>query len=207
MPNLDLFHTAYMVIESPRRIFATIARSEQKNYVYLLFSLTGFGLAGLALWLARAGEHSTNFAFLLITLVWSGPLAGLVGFSLAAVIFKTFFRSPYDAITYRQAAALLAYALVPLAASVAFIFPVELAVFGKVLFSFDPSPYAYKPIAFLILAGLDALAALWSIALVLVAFRTVYGVPYPRLIGGMVMALFAILCIIYGESLVIRSLP
>ncbi len=207
VPNLDLFHTVYMVLENPSRVFATIARSEQKNYVYLLFSLAGFGLGGAALWIARAGEHSSNFAFIPVTLGWSGPVAGLATFSLVAVIFKVFFRSPYDTITYRQAAALLAYALVPLVASVALIFPVELAVFGKLLFSFDPSPYAYKPTAFLVLAGLDTLAVLWSVALVFIAFRAVYRVPYTRLIAGVVMALFAILCIIYGESLVIRTLP
>jgi len=205
VPNLDLFHTAYMVVESPKRVFVKIARSEQKNYVYFLFTVAGFGLGGLALWLARAGEHPTNFAFILLTLAWSGPVAGLVGFSFIAALFRLLFRSPFDVITYRQASALLAYALVPSVVAVVLVFPIELAVFGKILFSFDPTPYTYKPIVFFVLAGLDAVAACWSMILVFTAFRTVYRVSYSRLIGGMLMALFSILCIIYLESITIRS--
>ncbi len=166
VPNLNLFDTMWEVIEKPKETFQKICLSEQKNYVFLLFSIAGLGLIFTAYWYAKIGEHYSNLLFLLLPALAIGPISGVLlfylftylSFQISVKIFKT-------DVTLRNLRAVIAYSLVPIVFATIFILPVELIVFGLYFFTESPSPQLYKPLAFYVLISLDILCVLYSLVL------------------------------------------
>ncbi len=173
---MDLFESIYRVAEDPAKLFLTVARSEQKNYVYTLFAFAGFGLTALIFMAGAVGNLPVNFIFIFAIFVLASPVVGLFLMSATALaVWQWNVRVWRVRIPFRSTAAFIAYALIPVVISVVFILPIELAVFGPYLFSDNPTPQFYKPAVFYLLTGLDALALIWTLFLYHKGFSSVYG--------------------------------
>lgn len=161
---LDLFATAWGIIETPRTTFKRIALARHKNYVFVLASLLGISLVYSLFWYRGLGEGGT------LPTLGVGLLAGIPAgmcFTAFAALALTFgVRVAGGTSTFRNMHAVVAYASVPIALALIFVFPVELAAFGEDWFRKMPHPRVLKPLVYHVLIGLDACALLWALFLV-----------------------------------------
>lgn len=182
VPSLNLFSVLWGMIESPYATFLLIARSEQKNYVHLLFALQGPLLLAAALTAARAGDLNLSFGILLVFVGIGGPLLGLVLFPVGTLLMRLFLRRVSRIeLQYRDLAAFIAFGLSPLMWASVIVLPLQLGLFGLTLFSTNPPGWLVQPVPFWMLASLDVVALLWSV-LLLPRSLTVYGMSYGRAI-------------------------
>jgi len=197
--NLDLFTTAWGVLESPRVSFRQVALAEHKNYALTLHAMFGIAVMFTLFWHERMGEV---FGGLLETLIWgtvAGIVFGTVTAPLVALGYGSITRILGGSVAFRNGLALTAYALIPICLSLFTVFPVELATFGMFLFSSNPSPHVLNPVSFYALAGLDSVLTLWAIYLVMQATRMVSGFSLLRsvlvavLLAGAYFGLLALL--------------
>ncbi len=166
VPNLNLFDTMWQTIEKPKEAFLKICLAEQKNYVFLLFAITGIGLIFTTYWYCNIGERYSNLLDLLLAGIFIGPFIGVIIFYifsyLSFLISVKLFKGES---THRNMRAVAAYSLVPVVFATIFILPAELIVFGLYFFTQNPSPQMYKPEAFYALISLDSLSILYSVIL------------------------------------------
>ncbi len=191
VPKLDLFDCIYRIFENPKQVFLSVARSEQKNYVYTLFAFGGYAVTAIIYMIGCVGNLDTNFIFTIAIFIVVGLPVGLLFFSLLAGI--AWFSNTFIwrvRIPYRTSTAFLAYSLIPVVITVFFILPVELAIFGKFLFSDNPPPQSYKPTIFYTLAAIDAIAVAWSIFLFMISFNSVYSI---RMIKSLITTIVVII--------------
>lgn len=192
VPKLDLFDSIYRIFENPKQVFLSVARSEQKNYVYTLFAFGGYAVSAMIFMMGRVGNLETNFIFTIAIFIVVGLPVGLLFFSLLSGI--AWFWNTYiwrTRIPYRISTAFLAYSLIPVVLTVFFILPVELAIFGKFLFSDNPPPQSYKPTIFYTLAAIDAIGVGWSIYLFMRSVNSVYSISMIKsLITTIVVIIF-----------------
>ena len=202
--TLDFFQTVFGMIDQPRSTFLRIARSEQKNYVFMLYGFTGIALLSYVLFLSRIGDHQVTFASVLAILFLIGPLFGLLVFPLLAWIMMTLMnRLRKEKVRYRLTASFVAYALIPFLAVSFVLVPVELGVFGDYLFSINPAPWQLKPMIFWILASLNAVFFFLSIALSSFSFTAV-GVPaWKNRTSTAISYSFLIVCVVACSRLMI----
>lgn len=171
--TIDLFHTIWGLVESPSATFRRIGLSGTKNYVLLLSALFGVACAYAYLWKTGAGAVFPGLATILGIGLAAGLVIGLllgVGFAL---LYRLILPLAGGGVTFRNAFAVVAYAQVPVVISLILVFPLEIAVFGGYLFDYNPSPLVLNPAAFLILAGLDCVAVIWSYVLLGIGLQIV----------------------------------
>jgi len=202
--NLNLYETVWEVLEKPKETFIKICLSEQKNYVFLLFAITGLGLIFTAYWYAGIGNSYTNLLYLLLPALVIGPVTGFILFYLftylAYHISKKLFKSD---VTLRNLRAVTAYSLVPAVFATLFILPAELIVFGLYFFTKNPPPHLYKPEAYYVLISLDALSILSSLFLFYIGIKLANNLEKGKaiILVTLLIILFALLTIIPMELL------
>jgi len=166
VPNLNLFETIIEVLEKPSFTFHKICLSEQKNYIFFLFSFAGFSLLFTLYSITSFGRLYSNLLYLLLPSLVFGPLLGIINFSLFS--YFSFFitqRILKGESSLRNIRAILAYSLTPIVLATIFVLPTELIIFGMYLFTNVPPPSIYKPVPFYILVSLDILSVIYSIFL------------------------------------------
>ncbi|MBI4428942.1 MAG: YIP1 family protein [Ignavibacteriales bacterium] len=169
IPNLDLFETVWGVVESPRATFHNITLAEHKNYSVFLFTLFGISLSFTGFWYFRLGNR---FETLLELMMWALGTGVLVGFGLLLVLPITYHMGAKvlgGKTRFRSSLGLLSYSVVPIAASLFFVLPVELLTFGMYLFTANPHPHTIKPVSYIALLSFDVGVSLWSIVLAVLA--------------------------------------
>ena len=169
--NLDLFATAWAIIERPRRAFHLIATARHKNYAFFLSAIAGIGMMFSIFWFIKAGNYSESLLNLLIAGFCLGPFLGILAILLYSLILKIESKFLSFVLTFRNAFALGAYSLLPIVLSVIFILPIEVLTFGQFFFSSNPSPFVLRPVSYSVLIVLDGLFLCWSIALQLLGLR------------------------------------
>ena len=180
VPNLDLFQSAWAVIESPRKAFRQLRLAEHKNYSILLFSFFGVALSFTFFWYLKIGE---NFSTLIDAIVWallSGAGGGVVVLPALVGLAHGVSRLLGGTGSFRDSMVLLAYSFVPVIIALFVALPLELMTFGMYLFTSNPHPYVVKPTSYIILLGMDALAGLWTLALSVVGFHVVHQLRWSR---------------------------
>jgi hypothetical protein len=200
IPNLDLFDTAWGILEKPRSTFRQIAVADHKNFSFFLFGLFGISLSFAGLWYFRLGDRFSNLLDLIIKGLLAGPILGLaiciplvVVFHLASIIVG-------GKAALRTSLGLIAYSLTPVALSLFFVLPIELLTFGMYLFTSNPHPYIVKPLSYVVLVGLDGVVSLWSILLVVVGGTIAHGLPVVRSVAVVVVTV-----VVFGVALVLAS--
>lgn len=175
---LNLFSTLWGMLERPSQTVLLIGRSEQKNYTHLIFALCGPLLFALMLFLARIGDTTMPFGYMLLGIVLIGPLLGIAVFVPIAFFQGLLFRLSFGIrLRYRDAGAWLAWSLTPLVWTTVLILPILLGVFGLILFSTNPPPWSFLPLPFWMLSVLCVITLLWSMLLLPLGFR-IHGPAY-----------------------------
>ena len=160
--NLNLFSTVWGLIESPSTTFKRIVLSQHKNYVLLLSSLLGICLLYTIFWYKNLGYVFPNLLMLIGAGLVVGPPFGVIfaaGFSFVLLQIARMFGGRA---TFLNSLSVVAYAAVPLVFALIFVFPIELAAFGLDFFGRNPHPMVIKPVVYVLLIGMDALAFLLS---------------------------------------------
>lgn len=180
VPALDLFSALWGMIERPAHTLLRYARSEQKNYVHLLFALTGPLLVASLLAALQVGDRGVPFGYVLLAVAVFGPFIGLLFFVPLSWFAGQALRVAYGLrLGYRLVAGYIAYSSAPLMWASVIVLPLQLGIFGLRLFSDNPAAWTLQPLPFWLLAALDAVALLWTLLLLPVGLR-VHGVPYGR---------------------------
>jgi hypothetical protein len=176
--NLDLFSTIWGIFESPRKTFRRIAIARSKNYVVMLNAAFGMALVFTCFWHWQIALKIPS----LLTIVGLGVLVGIPAgnlvVALAAFGVRALLRLGGTRIAYRNAFAVLAYAGVPVVLSLVLLFPLEIGIFGVYFFDNNPPPIVINPPAYIGLIGLDTLAGVWSVLLVVVGLGSVGGTKW-----------------------------
>ncbi|MCP9486240.1 MAG: YIP1 family protein [Gaiellaceae bacterium MAG52_C11] len=183
------------VFLSPGSVFAALRNEEQEDVdarqepilalVYLagIAAVLGTSTAGSLL---DDGEYDS-----LLVAVWAviaGGIYGLAGYFIIGGALYLGARGLGSLGTYRRARHLLGFAAAPLALSLLFVWPVELAVLGSDVFRTGGSDDGTADLVF---DGLELGFALWSAALLLLGVRAVHGWSWWRSLGVMgLVALF-----------------
>lgn len=180
VPNLDLFATAWKILENPSRAFRQIRLAEHKNFMFFLHGLLGIALSFTCFWYLRVGEF---FNTLLDVLIW-GTVTGLIGGTVITLLFSLLYHRLVQLFGgkggVRDSMALVGYSSVPIALSLVTILPIELMTFGMYLFTSNPSPYVLQPASFLLLAGLDILLLCWSLVLITRGTKIIHQISWIR---------------------------
>jgi hypothetical protein len=166
---LDLFTTAWTVIESPVRAFRKIALATHKNYTLVLASLFGIMWAYTALWVSKGSTWIPNLFVLLVTGLFLGPILGIAGLLCLVAMSNAFGRRMGGKGNFRNLLALMAYAMIPFILSLIFIIPVDIGVFGLSFFGSPPTPWELKPTIYGTLLFLHGGCILWSLWLLVKA--------------------------------------
>lgn len=192
VPNLNLFETAWGIIESPKATFRKITLAEHKNYVTMLFAFFGVAVSFTTFWYLELGRFFDSLLFLVPWALGAGVLAGLILGPLLSLVVHLASRGFGSTQKFRNTNALVAYAFVPIALSLVLVLPIELLTFGMYLFTSNPHPYVIKPVSFVILAGFDVIMSLWSITLVVLGERIVHSFSAARAIQAVGVALLIV---------------
>jgi hypothetical protein len=158
----------------------------------------GIALVYALLWHANYGVREPQLTTLLGIGLLLGPVVGVILFLVLSRLLSAVSRVTGRKITGRNSFALFAYAASPIVLSLVIVFPLEIAVFGVYLFDNNPPPMVLNPIAFIVLAGIDLIAAVGSVVLLGIGIRVMVGCS--RFISGLlavvatagVLALFLI---------------
>lgn len=199
------------VLQSPRAVFVRFrsdadeqAAARQEPVLALVLLA---GTAGILSLDATAGllDYPTNGNLPLdsvlvpVVVFIQGALYGAAAFWVGGLVFYLGLRGAGSAGSYRRARHLLAYAATPLILSLAFIWPLKLALYGGDVFRTGGSDDGVGGQLFR--AAEIGLVA-WAAVLVVVAIRTVHEWSLPRTMGSLVLGGF----VLVGLSLVVLIL-
>ena len=173
--NLDLFSCSWMILERPAKAFRTVAMARHKNYVVLLSALSGFALIFGWFWMVKGGDHAANLINVLAAGIALGPPTGILVMLVASAGITLAGRVLGMRVRLRDAYAIAAYGSVPLILTSLLFLPIEIMSFGIYFFASSPSPYSIRPFSYVTLLGLDGLFTLWSLILLIVGTRVLFG--------------------------------
>lgn len=205
IPNLDLFETAWKILQSPRVAFRHIALADHKNFSLVLFGLFGISLSFTGLWYFKLGDRFDTLLDLIIQALLAGPLVGLAASVVIAPIFHLFAKAVGGKAGFRTSFALLAYSLTPIVLSLAFVLPIELLTFGMFFFTSNPHPYVLKPLSYVMLVGFDALMSFWTIALTVIGGMIAHGLSFLKsvVVVGLTLAVLSGVFVLASQKLAV----
>ncbi len=169
--TLDLFTTAWRVLERPSKTFHTISVSRHKNYSVFLSLAAGIGFIFSILWLINAGELTNSLLRFLGIGILIGPPLGVLTVVIFSIVCAIIARIIRMKIQFKNCYAVTAYALIPLIISVVLVLPLEIMTFGVYFFSKNPSPYLLKPTTYVLLLLLDGIFTIWTLILVEIGIK------------------------------------
>jgi hypothetical protein len=163
--NLDLFSTAWEVIDRPKRALRTIAVARHKNYALFLSGTAGIAMAFAIFWLVKAGEYAGSLLTLLAAGFAVGPPLGVILILAVSMLAWGMAKLLSVRLTLRNTFAVFAYSLVPVVLSLICVLPIEILTFGLFFFTRNPSPAVLKPTSYDVLLALDGLFLVWTLVL------------------------------------------
>jgi len=173
--NLDLFQTAWNVLENPNKAFHTIAVATHKNYSYIIPGFAGYAFIFFFFWLIKAGEYTNSLLNFLAAGFITGPPFGILLVIIFSIINSILLRIAGRSVSFRNSLSVISYSLIPVVISVVIVLPLEIMTFGLFFFTSNPSPYALKPFSYVALLVLDGIFTLWTLILISIGFRTLTG--------------------------------
>jgi hypothetical protein len=161
IPNIDLGEIILLLIESPKIAFERIIYSKNKNYVLILLTLLSFRFLILSRFLSVPYLNQNSDFDLLNTAFYFFISSGLV---ISILIYLNFFfiRKLGIHTRIKDVFSVFIYSFFPSIIALLLLYPIELTVFGKYLFSNNPYPYDIKANVFYVLAGFELLLIIWS---------------------------------------------
>lgn len=163
--NIDLWHTIWLLIESPKEAFKTIIFAEHKNFTILLSIFIAMKLfinSYFTINILYSGIYSTQHVYTEFGLT---ILSVMIAAAVLAFIYKYFARLFNIEVRFRDNYSILIFSFLPMITMLVFLFPVEYALFGSHWIFFNPSPFEMKGNAAYILSIIEMIAMLWTIIL------------------------------------------
>lgn len=161
-PNIDLFSTIWLLIESPSKAIKRIIFSEHKNYLIPLFILlitkfvfTSFFLQSVLIEPVDYQRYlSINF----------GIGFAVIGFLvlLFPVLQKKILKSSKVNTRYKDSLAVLVFSQIPTILFLLLILPFEFALFGKFWLFSNPSPFIIKETTAYVFSIMEIIVLVWS---------------------------------------------
>jgi len=207
LPEREWWLRVPAVLVSPRAVFAWFGSSERdvadarQEPVLALVLLAGIAgilsldATGSLLDWPGAGRDPIDPAVLPVVIFLLGAIYGFAAYWLGGLAFYLGLRAAGSTSSYRTARHLLAYAAVPLAASLLVVWPVELAIYGLDAFRTDASDLGVGSDVFRIL---ELAFVAWAAVLLVLGIRVVNQWSVARSLGSVALALLALV----GLSLV-----
>lgn len=171
VPTLDLFRTAWGVLEHPERTFRTITRAEHKNYAFFLFALGGILPGMICFHYFRAGLFFPSLLTLIPLGVIVGFLFGTLTAPLGAGVLGGLSRLVGGDGSFRNGLGIAAYALVPTIMIGIVTLPIQWLTFGEYQYTLNPHPDTINVVSYWMLNVLQWAAAVWSGVLLLQGVR------------------------------------
>jgi len=192
---LDLFQTAWRVIESPGRSFLAIATAEHKTYTILLSMFGGGGLAFFYLSVSPAWETAGGIGGALLAGGIAGAAVGLVGVCLLALLLVLLGLAVKKKVSFSSARGVLSYALLPAVLNLILVLPMKVMAFGVYQFLRVPESAAPDPVLHWLALGIDSAFGLWLIILIACAVRALFSFRfYVSLVASVSLSLISTLC-------------
>lgn len=173
--SLDLFQTAWNVLENPKKAFHTIAVATHKNYSYIIPAIAGYAFVFFLFWLLRAGEYTNSLLNFLAAGFVAGPPFGILAVLIFSVVISILLRARGRDVSFRNCMAVISYSLIPVVVSVFIVLPLEIMTFGLFFFTSNPSPYLLKPFSYVALLVLDGIFSAWTLILISFGVKTLTG--------------------------------
>lgn len=170
--NLDLFSTIGQILETPIKTTKNIILSEHKNYVILLMILTGIKFFINALFLLNAFDINRTIQD---NLFFNGFIAigTLIIFFLVVSLLVTYLNQHFGLHNrFKDNLAIYTYSFLPQVIALAFMVPVEYALYGPYWFVFNPSPFLVKPMASYVVLIIEGIMLAWSLVLLITSTYT-----------------------------------
>jgi len=169
--NIDLGEILILLIESPKIAFEKIIFSENKNYVLILLFLISFRFLILSRFISvpflRDDSDYSLFSTLIYFLLSTSLTFFIIVFLTNLIIKKLRVLS-----RIKDVFCVILYSFIPSISALFILYPIELALFGKYLFSNNPYPYSIKENVFYFLSAFEMLLIIWSFVLHIKAIRS-----------------------------------
>lgn len=142
--NIDLWSTIANLIESPTTTLANIIKAENKNFIILMSILSILKVHLLSISFYSA--YSVYSISLSVRLVLLSLLIGYIILTICSSGFKSLIKLTINIETrFKDIFSILTYSTLPIIISLIILTPLEIAVFGSTLLTFEPSPFLLKP--------------------------------------------------------------
>jgi hypothetical protein len=197
IPNLNLFETAWGILEKPRATFRTIAIADHKNFALTISVLVGIRTSFFIFSYVRVGDSFDSLLDLTLSAVLLGVVAGVVlGPMLSLIVHTagTLFRGKAK---FRSSFGAFAYSLIPIVLSLLLIVPIQLLTFGMYFFTANPHPALLKPFSFYALLSLDVTAVLWSALLLILGITITQGLSALKSVVVLLLSFGVVMVIAY----------
>jgi hypothetical protein len=203
VPHLYLFETIWGILHSPRRSFQRIVLAKRKNFSLLMFVLFGVCCSFGFLWFLKLGVFFENLPELLIWGVAFGIVGGMLGSPLLAFILHLTATILGGRSSYRVAYPVLSYSVIPIVLTLFLVLPIELLTFGMYLFTWNPDPYAIKPVSYVALIGFDVVMIGWSVGLLGMGTRIAYRIGWLKALLVAAITMISIVGMGYGAAVML----
>jgi hypothetical protein len=193
-------------LHRPRSVFAALRNAAPEDVAArgepILLVIFLAGMAGVLLtsqWGRLLDDREVDAVIVAVFTFVGGGLYGAAGYFLLGTAVYLAARGVGAAGSFRLARQLVAVAAVPLAASLLVILPLRLALFGSDTFRSGGRDAGAAGAALLVLGY--AFPA-WSLVLLALGLRTVYGLRWSRLAGALALvALFTAALVVLPSAL------
>ena len=186
----DWWLRVWLVAQAPRSVLAALrddsreAAEDRQDAITAVVFLAGVALTLISSQAASFADDPDRAGIVIpVWLFLAGLLVGILNYWLAGGVFYLALNWLGAGGSYRQARHLLALAAVPLALSLVLL-PVRLALYGGDIFRSGGSDSGSGGHVFTVL---EAGFGLWSLALLAIGVRIVYGWSWPRTVGAVVL--------------------
>jgi hypothetical protein len=152
-----------MLIEYPGAALKRIVLAEHKNYVLMLAMFFGISVGFGLFWSGHAGDRYTNIAHLIIAASGIGLIVALPLFYILSGMLHAVMMMLGGKGSWRNSYAVVGWGLFPFSFAATIVLPIELAAFGLLFFSDNPSPFEVKPLVYSVLISMDGLMAVWAV--------------------------------------------
>jgi hypothetical protein len=195
----DWWLRALMVLSSPRAVFEAMrdpsrkaAEAREEPVLAIIF------LAGMASVLSFStttreflDDPAVDGALIPILVFLGGAMYAFAGYWIAGLALMMGVRGAKGEVTYKHARHLLAYALVPLAASLVVVWPIRLVAYGWS--NFRTGGHDDAGSGYWIFTGLAIAFVAWSLVVLVVGIRVRFEWTVVRSIGALTLTVLALL--------------
>jgi len=169
--NLDLWSLLSSIIESPTKAFRTVILSEHKNFIVflLLFLALKYLIITRFISIITIGEFQSAVG---LQISYSIILGGtIIFFLIFSFLYNLIGRYKDISLRFKDTLSLIIYSQIPLIFGLIILFTLELVIFGDYLFSINPTPFTIKGNLAYLFFSMELGTIIWSIFLLLKAFR------------------------------------